>query len=141
MKKYRYQILYIILIFIISYFTYFKNYDQPRDFFWDENYHVASAQKYLDGVMFMEPHPPLGKMFVALGEFVLKPNKGINTNDFLSTDYIKNIPEEYSFKGVRFFSTLFAIFSAVIFFLVLNIISKNPHISFLFSSFIFSRML
>jgi len=59
-------VFYTVIILAVSYFTYFKNYDYPPSVFWDENYHIASAQKYLTGVMFMEAHPPLGKLFVAL---------------------------------------------------------------------------
>ena len=59
-------IFYSVIVLAVSYFTYFKNYDYPPSVFWDENYHIASAQKYLTGVMFMEAHPPLGQLFVAL---------------------------------------------------------------------------
>jgi dolichyl-phosphate-mannose--protein O-mannosyl transferase len=82
----------------------------------------------------MEPHPPLGKLFIALGEYILNPNKGIDLNAFAQTDYIKVFPQGYSFAGVRFFPTLFAAGSAVIFFLILFKISQNTHLSFLFSS-------
>ena len=49
-------------------------YGQPSSLFWDENYHIASAERYLQGKFFMEPHPGLGKMFIALGELILHPN-------------------------------------------------------------------
>ena len=135
-RKINVLIIYSVIVLTVSYFTYFKNYDYPPSVFWDENYHIASAQKYLTGVMFMEPHPPLGKLFVALGEKILQPNKTIPATElhkFTQTDYIKDFPAEYSFKGVRFFSALFAWFSAIIFFYVLYFVSKNPHTSLLFS--------
>ena len=129
-------IIYSVIVLAVSYFTYFKNYDYPPSVFWDENYHIASAQKYLTGVMFMEAHPPLGKLFVALGEKILQPNKNIpaaELHKFTQTDYIKDFPAGYSFKGVRFFSALFAWLSAVVFFYIFYFISKNPHTSLLFS--------
>src|SRR3989344_5214978 len=131
-------VFYSAIVLAVSYFTYFKNYDYPPSVFWDENYHIASAQKYLTGVMFMEAHPPLGKLFVALGEKILQPNKPTPVADlhkFTQTDYIKDFPADYSFAGMRFFSALFAWLSAIVFFYILYFISKNPHTSLLFSSF------
>ena len=144
-RKRNVLIFYTAIILIVSYFTYFKNYDYPPSVFWDENYHISSAQKYLTGVMFMEAHPPLGKLFVALGEYLIHPNDNIAKSElhkFTQTDYVKDFPAEYSFKGVRFFSALFAWFSAIIFFYVLYFVSKNPHTSLLFSSlYIFENAL
>ncbi|MCK4907948.1 MAG: phospholipid carrier-dependent glycosyltransferase, partial [Spirochaetes bacterium] len=56
------------IVLILSLVTFFSYYQFPNYVFWDENYHIASAQKYINGVMFMEPHPPLGKMIIAAGE-------------------------------------------------------------------------
>ena len=85
----------------------------------------------------METHPPLGKLFIALGEYLIHPNDKINQNEllkFTQTDYIKDFPAGYSFAGVRFFSALFAWLSAIIFFYILYFVSKNPHTSLVFSS-------
>jgi dolichyl-phosphate-mannose-protein mannosyltransferase len=72
------------------------NYDKPNDLFWDENYHIVSAEKSLQGVAFMENHPPLGKLFIALGELILQPNKDIDKTSMVSTDYLKNTLESRS---------------------------------------------
>ena len=144
-KRRNILIFYSVIILAVSYLIYFKNYDYPPSVFWDENYHIASAQKYLTGVMFMEAHPPLGKLFVALGEKILQPNKTIpvaELHKFTQTDYIKDFPADYSFAGMRFFSALFAWLSAIVFFYILYFISKNPHTSLLFSSlYIFENAL
>ena len=126
--------IYGFLVLVIAYTTYFHNYSNPAKVFWDENYHISSAQKYIDGVMYKEPHPPLGKLLIALSEAVLKPNKNIDTSSFSKTDYIKVFPEGYSFSAVRLPSTLFAMLSALVFYLILYSFSSNSHISFLFSS-------
>ncbi len=68
-------VVFLLLVTFLSYFTYFHAYWQPPHVFWDENYHIASAQKYLHGVYFMEQHPPLGKMLVAAGEVLLNASK------------------------------------------------------------------
>jgi len=144
-KRRNILIFYSVIILAVSYLIYFKNYDYPPSVFWDENYHIASAQKYLTGVMFMEAHPPLGKLFVALGEKILQPNKTIpvaELHKFTQTDYIKDFPADYSFAGMRFFSALFAWLSAIVFFYILYFISKNPHASLIFSSlYIFENAL
>ena len=124
------MIIYTLLVLYLSCLNYFRNYWYPPHLFWDENYHIASAYKYLNQVMFMEPHPPLGKLFIALGEYIFHPNENLDTAFFLTTDYIKDIPPGFSFVGVRFFPVLFATLAAVLFFFILYKISKNPHDSF-----------
>ena len=123
------------IVLILSLVTFFSYYQFPNYVFWDENYHIASAQKYINGVMFMEPHPPLGKMIIAAGEVIFNPNTGVDTSGFTKTDYIKKFPYGYSFFGVRFFPTLFAALSGLLFFLVLYSLFKNILYSALFSSF------
>ncbi len=134
LKENREILLYLFAVLMISMSTYVINYYNPAAVFWDENYHIASAQKYLGDRMFMEPHPPLGKLFIALGEWILHPNDGIDVAYFLDTDYIKKFPEGYSFAGVRLFPTLFGAFSGLLFFLILFKISRHLDYSFMFSS-------
>lgn len=130
----------IILVISIATSTYFYNYQYPNKVFWDENYHIASAYKYLNNTMFMETHPPLGKLFIALGEFILDPNRSLDTSNFSQTDYIKKFPDGFSFTGVRLFPALFATLSSILFFLILYTISKKIHLSFLFTSlYLFSN--
>ena len=40
---------------------------------------------------FLEPHPPLGKLIIALGEKIINPNKNVNTESFLKTDSLQFI--------------------------------------------------
>jgi len=126
---------YAFAVLIIAFATYFASYWNPAAVFWDENYHIASAQKYIEGVMYMEPHPPLGKLFIALGEWILHPNDGFDLAYFTQTDYIKSFPKGYSWAGVRLFPALFGTFSSLLFFLILYRISRRAELSFLFSSF------
>lgn len=114
----------LVLVTLASYFTYFVNYQNPQAFFWDENYHVASAQKYLNGVHFMEPHPPLGKLLIAAGEALL--NQNAQDDQFITTDYGQNPPEGFSFTGYRFFPALLAWFTAPLLFLLFLKITKHP---------------
>lgn len=86
--------------------TILANYNAPGGFFWDENYHVASAQKYLNDVYFMEPHPPLGKLLIAAGEGMVNYNPG-SDSEFIATDYAKDPPDSFDLGGYRIFPVLF----------------------------------
>ncbi len=134
MSKRSFLLLFFLLF--LGFFTYFYNYWNPPKQFWDENYHIASAQKYIDRVMFMEPHPPLGKMLIALGEVLLHPNTNIDKSSFDRTDYIKHFPKGMSFAGYRLFPALFAWLNVALFFLILYELTKNDWLSF-FGSFLY----
>lgn len=113
----------LIFIVVLSYFTIVHNFSTPQHFFWDENYHIASAQKYLNGIYFMEPHPPLGKMIVALGEKVL--NQNATDDQFIGTDYAQNPPAGFSFTGYRLFPVLFAWLTAPLLFLIFLLLTRR----------------
>ena len=126
---------YLLLAFVIllSFLTYFYRYAYPPHVYWDENYHIASAQKYLNGVYFMEQHPPLGKMLAALGEKILSPNE--KTDQFLTTDYGTDFPADFSFAGYRFFSALLGWLTAPLLFLIFLLLTRNNLVSSLLSFF------
>ncbi len=96
----------------------------PNALFWDENYHIASAQKYLNGTFFMEPHPPLGKLMIAFGEKIVDANEGAN-DQFIDTDYAKNPPAGFSFVGYRLFPVLFGWLTAPLLFGIFYFITKR----------------
>jgi dolichyl-phosphate-mannose-protein mannosyltransferase len=124
---------YALIVFVISFFIYGFNYSYSPGLFWDENYHITSAQKYIDGVFFMGDHPPLGKELVALGEVILHPNRQVDTSAFLSVEKTENVPKGYSFTGMRFMPAFLAVLSGAVFFFLLLALLKNVHLAFLFS--------
>jgi len=119
------------LIVLLSYFTYVHHYASPAAFFWDENYHIASAQKYLNGVYFMEQHPPLGKMLIALGEKTVNANP--IDNQFINTDYGKDPPAGFSFAGYRLFPVLLAWMAVPILFGIFLLITRSAVLAALLS--------
>jgi dolichyl-phosphate-mannose-protein mannosyltransferase len=121
------------LVILISYFTYFNNYAYPQSGYWDESYHIASAQKYLNGIFFMEPHPPLGKILLALGEKIIHANP--TNNDYIGTDFAKDIPASFSFAGYRFFPVLLSWLTAPLIFWIFLLIAKNHFFALFLSSF------
>lgn len=125
------NLLAVLFILALSFFTYVFNFWNPQALFWDENYHIASAQKYLNGTFFMEPHPPLGKLVIALGEKIIDANP--EDNQFIGTDYATNPPAGFSFTGYRFFPVMLAWLTAPLFFAIFFLITRNTLWSLLLS--------
>lgn len=121
----------VIFLLLLSYFTYVHGYWQPKALFWDENYHIASAQKYLNGTFFMEPHPPLGKLLIAAGEALVDANAV--DDQFIDTDYAKNPPDGFSFAGYRLFPTLLAWLTVPLLFWIFLLLTRNTLWSTLFT--------
>jgi len=155
--------IYGFLVLLFAFFSFFWNYNYPNSSQWDEVYHIASSEKYLTNSVFMESHPPLGKMFIAVGEKILNPNAPksqvnpiarlcfsdsdwekrpeiIDKSSFVKTDQIQGYPDGYSFCGVRLMPVLFAVFSVPLFFFLLFLLIRNLHLAMLFSSlFVFDN--
>jgi dolichyl-phosphate-mannose-protein mannosyltransferase len=114
--------------------TYGINYGMPNSLFWDENYHVASAQKHIDRVMYMEPHPPLGKMLMALGETLVSFNKDLDKSAFNRTDYItgNDVPEGFTFWGFRLPSTFLMAFSVLFLYGILHRLIRHRWLATVF---------
>lgn len=128
----RRSLLLLLLVTAIGFLTYVQRYNEPAAFFWDENYHVASAQKYLNGVYFMEQHPPLGKLLIAAGELIL--NRNAADDQFIGTDYGTELPDGFSFAGYRFFPVLLAWLTAPMLFLIFWKLTKSDLAAALLSS-------
>ena len=130
--------LYPLILLICSFAIYFTYYGSPKSMFWDENYHIASAQKHIDHVMYMEPHPPLGKMLMAVGEVIFGDNDKIDKHKFDETDYLKgdDTPADMNYTGFRWPSVVFMALSVLFFYGVIRRITKQPIIAFAFSSLI-----
>lgn len=112
-----------LFVVVFSFFTYAYNWANPAALFWDENYHIASAQKYLNGVYFMEPHPPLGKLLIALGEKIVNANP--LDNQFIGTDYAQNPPAGFSFVGYRMFPVLLGWLTAPLLFGIFLLLTRR----------------
>lgn len=124
---------YLLIVCIVSFAVYGYNYSYSPGLFWDEGYHITSAQKYIDGAFFMGDHPPLGKELMALGELMLKPNKHVDTSSFLTVEKVSELPKGYSTVGMRFVPAFLSVLSGIVFFFLLLALLKNLHLAFLFS--------
>jgi len=129
-------IISLSLVVIASFFTYFYRYHHPDGIYWDENFHITSGEKYIQGIYFHESHPPAGKLFIALGEKLIDPNRNIDKSRLITTDCIEfELPEKFSFAGYRFFPALMAFLSAPLLFLSFYKICNRPFFALVFTSF------
>lgn len=141
MKKFLHtyaRFIYPAVILVVSFGIYFPFYGSPQAMFWDENYHVPNAQKYLDNVMYMEPHPPLGKMLMAVGETLFGGNENVDKTRLLETDYLtgENAPAEMTYRGFRWPSTVMMALSVLFFYGILNCITQRAWLAAAFTSLV-----
>ena len=132
------RFIYPAIILVVSFGIYFPHYGSPQAMFWDENYHVPNAQKYIDGVMYMEPHPPLGKLLMAVGEVWFGDNEKVNKQALLGTDYLTGdaAPPEMTYKGYRWPSVVMMAFSVLFFYGIINRITQRAWLAAAFTSLV-----
>jgi dolichyl-phosphate-mannose--protein O-mannosyl transferase len=131
--KRRYNLALTVVLFLAA-ASFMTLYHWPRSLFWDENYYLTAVQKYTEGAVFHESHPPLGKLFMALGENIFRPNADLDCHAFTETEKIDSVPKGYSFVGVRFFPVLFAVLGAALFFMIMFKLLGRAFYAFIFSS-------
>lgn len=122
--------------------VYFFQYGAQKNIFWDENYHVTSAQRYLEGIAHFEAHPPLGKMLIALGEQLSGVNAGLDKHVLTLDKHIKGeeLPAGFQFTGMRLLPTLFGVLSCLVFYWLALQLLRQPLYAMLASSiFIFEN--
>jgi len=122
------MVLFAVVVLGITNKIYFKRYYLPTAIYWDEAYHIPAAAKYVAGVFFMEPHPPLGKMIIAAGEEMLNwgekkfgwdANHG-DTHELERYEQMQfEMPNGFTYAGYRFFPALSGWFNALLFALIL----------------------
>lgn len=123
----RYKFGGFVVVLVVSLATHLINYHKPAELFWDENFHIASAQRYLNGVFFLEPHPPLGKFLIAAGEWLLDANE--TDDQFVSIEKAEALPRNFSFFGYRFFPAFFGALIAPAMFLLIFALTKRVGVS------------
>lgn len=91
-------IIYAILILIFATITFGSNYQYPNSSIWDESYHISSAEKIIEGTMYMETHPAFGKMAIALGEVIINPNAQYDQLNLLGKFCLSVTPTDGKYK-------------------------------------------
>lgn len=131
-----------LTVLVIAMFCFVARLAEPPYLFWDENYHVTSAERYIEGIAQFEPHPPLGLMLVAAGEALIDPNKQIDKHVLVQTKQISgdDLPKGFSFAGMRLAPSIFAALGALLFFgLMLELVGNRLHALLLTSLYVFEN--
>jgi len=125
------------LLTLLSVSMYTHSLEHPRSLFWDENYHIPSAQKHVDGILYMEPHPPLGKMIMGLSESLFSMNTNKDMSALLKTNYAtaKDLPKGMHFFAFRLPSALLMGLSIFFFYQIIYLLTQHRAIASTFSLF------
>jgi len=105
--------------------------DKPSAPFWDENYYIATTERYKAGLAHLESHPPIGLMLIAAGDWLTGANSTLSTAPLARERHVSGdqIPKGYSFVGIRLFPSLFAILCIAAFFALLRRCSGSDSVA------------
>ncbi|HEX2956528.1 MAG TPA: phospholipid carrier-dependent glycosyltransferase [Chitinispirillaceae bacterium] len=113
----------IFVLVLVPALLIFFRLGEPQQWVYDEMFRITSAQKYLNGVFFLENHPPLGKLLIALGKYLYDPN---TTPEYIAVDWIEqDLPMEFEVVGFRIAPALFGVFVPVLFYFLVIKITDN----------------
>ena len=106
------------------------NLGSPRAIVFDETYFIPTTQKYLNGVFFLEPHPPLAKLLIALGERLYQPNQ--TPDQFTTVEKVdKDWSADWDITGYRIAPAIFGIMLPALVFLILCVVLEQELAAFL----------
>ncbi len=128
--------LYLLLVLGVGSVTFLTNIAHPSRLCWDESFHIPAAYKYRKSIFFMELHPPLGKLLIALGDHWLDLNSELDCSCLgrgVKT-IADEIPPGFDFRSARLVPALFAWLGGGVFFLLLCRLLGNPHLALLSSA-------
>jgi dolichyl-phosphate-mannose--protein O-mannosyl transferase len=101
----------------------------PQGIVFDEAYMIPRGQKYINGIFFQECHPPLGRLLIALGQFILHPDAP--SDRFAYVDQVNgDWPAGEDLRGYRLFPAIFGMLIPAIAFLILVVITRDDWLSF-----------
>lgn len=107
-----------LVLFALSALTILPNLGYPRAIVFDETYYITHAQKYLNGVFFLQTHPPLGKLLIAASERWLHPDAP--ADEFLHVEKIETgWPADLDITGYRLMPALFGVLNPILVFIIL----------------------
>ena len=126
------------LVIILACFNFVRDIDNPIHAFWDESYYLTTTQRYEEGKAQYASHPPLGFMFMDAGVKAGKLfgiNKTIDTHALGDVKKIDSriVPKGYDFTPIRMPSALFAVISALLFYLIILRLNGEAFEAFVFS--------
>ena len=113
-----------VLVIVLACFNFVRDLNNPNHAFWDESYYLTTTQRYEEGKAQYASHPPLGFMFMDAG---VKAGKLLGINKNIDTHFLGDVkkidsrvvPKGYDFTPIRMPSALFAVISALLFYLII----------------------
>lgn len=127
----KHTLIQLLALVVLGGVIFFYQLGYPAHLVFDEAYYIPAAQKYLNGVLFEELHPPLGKLFIALGEKVWQKNE--ITNQYIWGSTVQGDEPVFNYFGYRFFPALFGLMSVLVLFLIFRWIIPDRLIAFALS--------
>jgi len=118
-----------LVLWLVSIFLIFPNLGNPRAIVFDETYLIPNAQSYINGVFFQDSHPPLGRLFIALGQVIMHPEA--SSNEFVDVSKIEeDWPSNIDIGGYRLFPVIFGSINPVLVFGIVLILTSSEWLSF-----------
>ncbi len=125
----------LLVLFAISSFTMLPNLGYPRAIVFDETYFIPAAQKYLTGTFFLEPHPPLGKLLIALGQYWTHPEQ--KADQYIAVEKIPDAwPVDQDITGYRIMPALFGMLNPLLVYAIVLLLFRCELVAFATGSFV-----
>ena len=107
-----------LLVAAVAWLSFVRHRSEPPALFWDENYHVTSAERYVEGYAQLTPHPPLALLLIAAGEVLSGTNRNIDKHLLTTKKSVSGdeLPQGFDFSGMRLMPALFAALGALAFY-------------------------
>lgn len=130
------QLICYALVAVVSTVLFIMDRDRPDRPYWDENYYVTSAQRYLESTAQFASHPPLGLMLIAAGEKFTGTNAGLDSTSLTARLQVRgeDLPLGFSFSGLRLMPAIFAAASAMLFLGLMMALTQRPFIALALSA-------
>lgn len=119
----------VLVLFAVSSFAVLPNLGYPRAIVFDETYFIPAAQKYLTGTFFLEPHPPLGKLLIALGQYWTHPDE--KAYPYTSVEKINDPwPADQDITGYRIMPALFEMLNPLLVYAIVLLLLRHELAAF-----------
>jgi dolichyl-phosphate-mannose--protein O-mannosyl transferase len=115
----------VLAVWLLGVFLIFPSLGAPQAIVFDETFMIPRAQAYLNGVYFDESHPPLGRLWIALGQWMMHPDEP--AGDYANVEQIReDWPVNTDIRGYRLIPALFGtLIPGVVLLIVLAITSSE----------------
>ena len=118
----------MLFLWVLGILLYLVNNDTPRAIVFDETYLIPNAQSYINGIYFQDLHPPLGRLFIALGQVIRHPQGP--SDEFVHVAKIEqDWPGDIDISGYRLFPAIFGTINPLLVFAIVLILTRSEWIA------------